>query len=151
MNLQNNERLIKIRRFPPRATSVNCATFHPPQNTGRSERTKRTIPSAPETVKAKGQSSLEDLLKILKGDKRQGPPPGFKTGSVFDHNVQNPLLHPREQICKMKKWNHSIRTFMEVQVKMPNYHQQHCRQYLQLDPFLENENYVNYLRRGWQL
>jgi hypothetical protein len=46
---------------------------------------------------AKGQSSLEDLLKILKGDKRQGPPPGFKTGSVFDSNVQNPLLHPREQ------------------------------------------------------
>ena len=44
----------------------------------------------------KAGSSMDDLIKLLSGKRRDAAPAGFKTGGVFDVNTQNPLLHPRE-------------------------------------------------------
>ena len=44
----------------------------------------------------KSNAGLEDLLKLLKGQKQDGPAAGFRTGGRFDRPVQTPLLHPRE-------------------------------------------------------
>ena len=44
----------------------------------------------------KANSTMEQLLKQLTGQKTEGPPPGFKAGGLFEHNIQTPLLDARE-------------------------------------------------------
>ena len=44
----------------------------------------------------KANASLEDLLRMLTGQRTAGPPPGFKAGGLFDKNTQNPLMHAHE-------------------------------------------------------
>ena len=44
----------------------------------------------------KAVNSLEDLLRMLTGQRTAGAPPGFKAGGLFDKNTQNPLMHAHE-------------------------------------------------------
>ena len=44
----------------------------------------------------KADSSMEQLLKQLTGQKTEGLPPGFKAGGLFEHNTQTPLLDAHE-------------------------------------------------------
>ena len=44
----------------------------------------------------KAKTSLDDLVKLLSGKRRDAPPAGYKAGGIFDVNTQNPLMHPRE-------------------------------------------------------
>ena len=44
----------------------------------------------------KAGTSMDDLVKLLGGKRRDAPPAGFKAGGMFDRNTQNPLAHPRE-------------------------------------------------------
>ena len=52
----------------------------------------------PAAVHEQGQanSSLEQLLKQLTGQKTEGLPAGFKPGGLFEHNTQTPLLDAHE-------------------------------------------------------
>ena len=45
---------------------------------------------------SKATSSLEDLLRMLTGQRTARAPPGFKAGGLFDKNTQNPLMHAHE-------------------------------------------------------
>ena len=45
----------------------------------------------------KAANSLEDLLKMLTGQRTAGAPPGFNAGGLFDKNTQNPLMHAHEE------------------------------------------------------